>query len=289
MALPVYATTADRLVHYAVRTFAGCVFLLLIGPLIVIVPISFNAVPTFTFDSAMLALDPQAFSLRWYQEVFGDPAWIRSIKNSFVIATCAACLSMLLGTLAALGLSRTHMPHRLTIMGILISPIAVPIVITGAGMFFFYTSIGLAHSKLGVIVAHTALGAPFVVVTVTATLVGFDWNLSRASASLGAPPLQTFLRVVGPLILPGLIAGGLFAFVISFDEVVCVLFIGGGDQQTIPRQMWADIRQGQVSPSIFAASTLLIAFSVCLVTVLEALRRRTERLTRAPGASGAHS
>jgi putative spermidine/putrescine transport system permease protein len=125
--------------------------------------------------------------------------------------------------------------------------------------------------------AHTALGIPFVVITVTATLIGFDQNLIRASQSLGANTITTFRKVVMPLILPGVISGALFAFVTSFDEVVVVLFLAGFEQRTIPRQMWAGIRE-QISPTILAVATILITFSVILLATVELLRRRSERL-----------
>jgi len=202
---------------------------------------------------------------------------VHSIQNSFIVAVFSTLLATILGTLAALGLSRSHMPYRTAIMGVLISPMIVPLIITAAGMYFFYSNIGLAQTYLGLILAHTALGTPFVVITVTATLVGFDHSLTRASASLGADPTRTFFKIIVPLILPGVISGALFAFITSFDEVVVVLFLAGFEQRTIPRQMWAGIRE-QISPTILAVATLLIAFSIVLMTVLELLRRRNERL-----------
>ena len=277
MALPAYTTPVDWMVHYGVRTGAGLVFAFLMLPILVIIPLSFNALPYFTFNEEMLKLSPDAYSLRWYRDMFANDQWIHSIKNSFIIGISATLLATLLGTLAALGLSRPHMPWRIPIMSLLISPMIVPIIITAAGMFFFYSSVGLCQTTTGIILAHTALGTPFVVITVTATLFGFDTTLMRASANLGATPVQTFFRVVVPMILPGVISGGLFAFVISFDEVVCVIFIAGFEQRTIPRQMWAGIRE-QISPTILAVATLLIVFSVCMMIVLELLRRRNERL-----------
>jgi len=130
----------------------------------------------------------------------------------------ATLISTTLGTIAALGLSRPEMPHKSVIMGILISPMIVPLIISAAGMYFFYSKVGLASTHLGVILAHAALGTPFVVITVTATLVGFDHSLIRAAATLGASPQLTFFRVIVPLILPGVISGALFAFITSFDE-----------------------------------------------------------------------
>ena len=169
------------------------------------------------------------------------------------------------------------MPFKAVLMAILISPMIVPLIITAAGMFFFYSKIGLTHTYLGLILAHTALGTPFVVITVTATLTGFDTNLIRASQSLGADTMRTFFKVIMPLILPGVISGGLFAFITSFDEVVVVMFVGSVEQITIPKQMWSGLRQ-ETSPVILCMATCLVALSIGLLTTVELLRRRSERL-----------
>ncbi len=198
-------------------------------------------------------------------------------RNSCFIGTIATLLATALGTVAALGLSRPHMPFKAVLMAILISPMIVPLIITAAGMFFFYSKIGLTHTYLGLILAHTALGTPFVVITVTATLTGFDTNLIRASQSLGADTMRTFFKVIMPLILPGVISGGLFAFITSFDEVVIVMFVGSVEQITIPKQMWAGLRQ-ETSPVILCMATCLVALSIALLTTVEMLRRRSERL-----------
>lgn len=277
MAIPAYATTLDRIWYYGFRIVCGGIFVFLIAPILVIIPLSFNAEPYFTFTTGMLTLDPDAFSLRWYHDMVNNEQWMHSIKNSFIVGISATILSTILGTLAALGLSRSYLPYRNALMGILISPMIVPLIISAAGMFFFYSDVGLAQTFPGIILAHTALGTPFVVITVTATLVGFDHSLTRAAQNLGANPATTFFKVQMPLILPGVISGGLFAFVTSFDEVVVVLFLSGFEQRTIPRQMWAGIRE-QISPTILAVATLLIVFSVVLMTTLELLRRRNERL-----------
>ncbi len=277
MALPPYVGPLGRTWHYTFRGFCGVIFLFLIAPILVIIPLSFNAEPYFTFNEAMLTFQPEAYSLRWYQDMIDNPQWLHSIKNSFIIAFFATFFATTLGTVAALGLSRSYMPFRTTIMGILISPMIVPLIISAAGMYFFYSKVGLTQTMTGIILAHTVLGTPFVVITVTATLVSFDHSLTRAAANLGANPTRTFFKVTMPLILPGVISGGLFAFITSFDEVVVVLFLAGFDQRTIPRQMWAGIRE-QISPTILAVATLLIAFSIALMTVLELLRRRNERM-----------
>ena len=241
----------------------------------VIIPLSFNAVPFFTFTPEMLALDPAGYSLKWYLEFFNSLNWQGAVRNSVIIAFFATLLATALGTIAALGLSRPSMPFRTTIMAILISPMVVPLIISAAGMYFFYTKVGLASTHLGIILAHTALGTPFVVITVTATLVGFDQSLVRAGLMCGATPQTVFFKVIMPLILPGVISGALFAFVTSFDEVVVVLFVGSFEQRTIPWQMFSGIRE-QISPTILAVATLLVLVSICLLTSVELLRRRSE-------------
>jgi len=277
MALPAYAGPLERSWYYAFRIICAAIFVFLIAPILIIIPLSFNAEPYFTFTRAMMTLNPEGYSLRWYQDFLASESWMSSIQNSFIIATGATIIAATLGTLAALGLSRAHMPFKAAIMGILISPMIVPLIISAAGMFFFYSKIGLAQTYPGIILAHAALGTPFVVITVTATLSGFDHSLTRAAASLGADPTTTFFKVTMPLILPGVISGALFAFITSFDEVVIVLFLAGVEQRTIPREMWSGIREA-ISPTILAVATILIAISVLLLVTLELLRRRNERL-----------
>ena len=277
MALPAYAGPLETTWYYTFRFLCACIFLFLITPILVIIPLSFNVEPYFTFTSGMLAFDPDAYSMRWYEDFVNNTQWTHSVKNSFIIAIASTILATVLGTLAALGLSKPHMPYRSLMMGLLISPMIVPLIISAAGMYFFYSNIGLDQTYLGIILAHTALGTPFVVITVTATLVGFDHSLTRASANLGANPTTTFFKVIMPLILPGVISGALFAFITSFDEVVVVLFLAGFEQRTIPRQMWSGIRE-QISPTILAVATILVMISIALLATLELLRRRGERL-----------
>jgi putative spermidine/putrescine transport system permease protein len=297
MALPSYATPLERLWYWTYRVICALIFLFLIAPILVVIPLSFNAEPFFTFTEKMLALDPKGYSLRWYDSLltFGhlnadaprdwtwwkqaweQSTWIQVTKNSLIIGVFSTILATVLGTLAALGLSRPDMPYRKAIMAVLISPMIVPLIITATGLFFFYSQTGLAGTYLGIIMAHATLGIPFVIITVTATLVGFDQSLNRAAASLGASPATTFFQITMPLILPGVISGALFAFVTSFDEVVVVLFVAAFDQQTIPRQMWNGIRE-QLSPAILSVATILVIVSIGLLTAVELLRRRSERL-----------
>ncbi|WP_341212024.1 ABC transporter permease [uncultured Limimaricola sp.] len=276
-ALPPYASTGQRIWHYSYLVICTAIFFFLIAPILIIIPLSFNAENFFTFTPKMLALDPEGYSTKHYRDFFTNPDWQVPLWNSLKIAPVATFLSVALGTLAAIGLSQPHVPFRRAIMAILISPMIVPLIISAAGMYFFYSRIGLQGTYWGVVLAHAALGIPFVIITVTATLVGFDRSLTRAAANLGADPVRTFFKVQMPLILPGVVSGGLFAFITSFDEVVVVLFVGSAGQKTLPWQMFTGLRE-QISPTILAAATVLISISVVLLVTLEFLRRRSERL-----------
>ena len=279
MALPKYTETRYRIWHYFYIAICTFVFIFLIAPLFVIFPLSFNAEEFLVFSEGMKNLDPDAFSLRWYKDmVYGTKnPWGLAAKNSFIIAIFATLGSVILGTVAALGLSSRHMPFKVIIMATLISPMIVPLIISGVAIFFFMAKAGLAATHTGIVLAHIILGTPFVVITVTATLSGFDHSVTRAAASLGSNPVNTFMKVTLPLILPGVISGGLFAFVTSFDEVVVVLFLAGLENTTIPVQMWTGLRE-QLSPTILAVATCLIVLSTLILISAELLRRRSERL-----------
>ena len=267
------AAPGERIGRVVYLAACALIFTFLIAPILVIVPLSFNAEPYFTFTEGMLRLDPDAWSLRWYRQIVADDSWRRALGNSLFIGIAATALATTLGTLAAFGLSNPAMPARRLVTGLLISPMVTPLIISAAGMFFFYSSLGLSQTHAGLVLAHAALGTPFVVITVTAALSAFDANLARAAASLGAHPLTIFRRVQLPLIAPGVVSGALFAFAASFDEVVVVLFMAGEDQRTLPRQMWAGIRE-QISPAILAVATFLVAFAVLLLLTVDWLRRR---------------
>ena len=279
MALPKYTEIRYRVWHYLYLTLCAAVFFFLIAPLFVIFPLSFSHDEFLVFSDEMKRLDPEGFSLRWYKDmIYGTKnPWGLAAKNSIVIAIISTIGSVIIGTLAAVGLSSRHMPYKGLIMAVLISPMIVPLIISGVAIFFFMAKVGLAATHTGIILAHIILGTPFVVITVTATLSGFDHSITRASASLGSSPLNTFMKITLPLILPGVISGGLFAFVTSFDEVVVVLFLAGLENTTIPIQMWVGLRE-QLSPTILAVATCLIVLSSLILITAELLRRRSERL-----------
>ena len=279
MALPKHTELNYRIWHYTYLTFCGLVFFFLIAPLFVILPLSFNAEQYIHFSAKMLALDPEGFSLRWYEDmIYGTKnPWGLATKNSLIIAFFATIGSTILGTVAALGLSSRYMPYKAAFMALLISPMIVPLIISGTAIFFFMAKVGLAATHTGIILSHIILGTPFVVITVTATLTGFDHSVTRAAASLGSNPVNTFMKITLPLIMPGVISGALFAFVTSFDEVVVVLFLAGLENTTIPIQMWVGLRE-QLSPTIMAVATCLIVMSTLILVSAELLRRRSERL-----------
>ncbi|WP_104666944.1 ABC transporter permease [Ensifer adhaerens] len=237
--------------------FCCLAMIFLIGPTIVIIPISFSS-------ANFLSYPLPGFSLQWYEKILQPQPWMSALLNSLLIGVGATLVSTVLGTLAALGMSRGRLPARSMILAVVISPMIVPVVISGVGMYFFFAKLGLVASFLGLVLAHAVLAVPFVLITVTATLKNFDINLVRAAASLGASPFHAFRTVTLPLIAPGVISGALFAFVFSFDEVVVALFISGPGQRTLPRQMFDGLRDN-IDPSILAMSTLLVIISIVLM------------------------
>ena len=261
---------SHRLQVLGLRLFCGLVLLFLIAPILAIMPLSFSSGSLLTFPLPGL-------SLRWYESVLSSGRWLSALRNSFIVGTSATALATVLGTLAALGLNRAQLPLKPLLMAVLLSPMIVPTVITAVGVYFFFAPLGLTNSFSGLILAHTALGAPFVVITVNATLQGFDANLTRAAASLGAGPTRAFFRVILPLILPGVVSGMVFAFATSFDEVVVALMLAGPDQRTLPREMFMGIRE-QISPEITAIAAALIIFAATLLLAMEMLRRHVQRL-----------
>ena len=260
-------------------------FLFLTLPLLVIVPLSFNAEPYFTFTEGMLRFEADAYSLRWYRAIIENEEWRRAIGNSFFIGIFATVVATVLGTLAAMALNNPRLPFRRAIGAFLISPMVTPIIVVAVGVYFFYTEIGVSKLTLGsfslgpyigIILAHAMIGAPYVVITVSASLAGFDHTLLKAARISGASPFTAFRRVQLPLMSPGVITGALFAFITSFDEVVIVLFMAGIQQRTIPREMWSGIRE-EISPTILAVATLLVIFAVIVLLTVEWLKYLNEK------------
>jgi len=251
--------------------YAALVLAFLVAPILAIVPLSFNAGSFLTYP-----LD--GLSLRWYAEVLTTERWLRALGNSLIIAVPATALALVLGTFAAVGLAQARIRGKAVITGLLISPMIVPTIIAAVGMYFFFAPLGLVNSFPGLILAHAALGAPFVFVTVSATLATFDTSLVRAAASLGAPPAAVFRRVTLPLMIPGLVATCAIVFLVSFDEVVISLFLVGPQLTTLPVALFRYV-ETRTDPLVAAVSTLLVVFSLAIVLVLD----RAVGLRRAVG------
>lgn len=245
-----------------------CAFLVL--PIFAIVPLSFNS-------GSFLSYPLAGVSLRWYEELIGSSGWVSAFRNSLLVATATTALATPLGTLAALGLTRLSSPLKPLLIALLMAPMFVPVIIVAVATYFLYARLGLAQSFLGLILGHTALATPFVVLVVHASLQGFDSSLLRAGSSLGARPVLVITRILLPLIAPGMFAAAVFAFTTSFDEIVVAMLLAGVEQKTLPLQMFDGVRD-HISPAITAAATLLVFTSIILLGVVEIMRRRRARL-----------
>ncbi|MEP6656749.1 MAG: ABC transporter permease [Betaproteobacteria bacterium] len=272
MARPGTETVGQRLASAGLGALTALVLVFLVAPILIIVPLSFSSGSFFYYPLP-------GFSLRWYRDFFTSSFWLPSVWNSLIVGSVATLSATVLGTLAALGIWRARFPGQALVLALLISPMVVPVIIIAVGVYFAFAPLGLTNGYTGLILAHTTLAAPFVVVTVLATLSGFDRTLIRAAESLGASPVTTFRRITLPLILPGVLSGAVFAFAASFDEVVVALLMAGPGQRTLPRQMFAGINDN-ISLTIAAAATMLIAISLVLMMAVGLLRRRSERLRR---------
>lgn len=269
--MPAYTSPLGRIGLLAYRALALAVLAFLILPVLVVLPLSFNAGTLLTYPLT-------GFSLRWYENLFTNAQWLLALKNSFIVGVATTILATALGTLTALGLAHARFRYKPLLMALLISPMIVPIVITAVAVFFFFAWVGLVGTYTGLVLAHTVLAAPFVVITVAATLQGFDQSLVRAGASLGASPVRVFFRITLPIVLPGVLSGALFAFAVSFDEVVVALFLAAPEQRTLPRQLFSGVRD-TINPTVTAVATMLVAISGVLMATTELLRRRSERLS----------
>ncbi len=256
--------------------YCAAVLGFLVIPIFAVVPLSFSS-------DSFLQYPIPGLSLRWYEDFFNSPRWIPALRNSLLVGIATALIATPLGALAAIGIVRLGARVRPLVLGLLIAPLIVPGIVTAIGMYFAFAPLGLTSSYTGLILSHTAVSTPFVVIVVAAALQGFDPNLIRAGSSLGAGPLTVYLRVVLPVIAPAVVAGAIFAFATSFDEVIISLFLAGPAQRTLPLQMFDGVRE-QISPTITAAATLVIAISVLLLAAAEVLRRRAVRARpRIPG------
>ena len=242
------------------------VFFLLV-PTLVVVPMSFTASNSLTFP-------PEGLSLRWYEKMLTDRQWSTGFTNSAQVAIATAVLATSLGTLAALGTVRGRFPGKGAVNALILSPLIVPVIIIAIGMFGVFVRWKIAGSLPGLVLAHTALAVPFVVVNVATSLRTVDRNLELAAQSLGANPVRTFQRITLPLILPGILAGGLFAFITSWDEVVVSIFLTSARFRTLPVEMWEQVRQ-VVDPTVAAVATTLLAVTTTVLLFAFVVRRQS--------------
>jgi putative spermidine/putrescine transport system permease protein len=238
----------------------------LLAPTLVIVPMSFT-------EAKILSFPPEGFTFQWYAKMATDRQWSTGIVNSIQVATLTAVLSTVLGTLAALGLARGRFPGRSVVNGLALSPLIVPVVVIGIGMFGLFVQWRLSGSLVGLVLAHTALALPFVIVAVSTSLRTMDRNLELAAANLGADPRRSFLHITFPIILPGVLTGAIFAFITSWDEVVVAIFMTSARFRTLPVEMWEQVRQA-VDPTVAAVSTTLLVVTTVLLLLLFVVRRQ---------------
>ena len=237
----------------------------LVLPLLVVIALSFSPSRFFVFP-------PTGLSLRWYSDLMSAPKWRDAAVNSLVVGLGASLLSTTLGLLAAWGLSGTRSRFTGFVTGWLVLPMGVPIVVVAVASFITYSQFGLASTRLGLIVVHAALGLPFVTIAVTATLRGFNHNLVRAAESLGASPLQAFRTVTVPVVMPGILTGAIFAFAVSFDEVIVALFQSNPQLHTLPVEIFSGTRES-ISPTVTAAATILMLISTIFLLLVERLKK----------------
>jgi putative spermidine/putrescine transport system permease protein len=256
---------------WAFRAFTVVMLVFLVAPALIVIPVSFSS-------GSIIAFPFPGYSSRWYAEVVSAPVWRTGVANSLIIGCAAAALSTVLGTQGALGIRLLPSRFRVAAMVLVLFPLVVPIVITALGGYLAMVKIGLNNTYWAAILLHAMLGLPFVVISVLSALAGFDYNLWRAAASLGAPPVMAFRRVMLPIILPGILTGAVFAFAISLDEVVVASFVTAPAQKTIPLVMFSGIKEN-TGPIVTAAATLLLATSILFLCAIELLRRRSERLS----------
>lgn len=254
----------------ALNVFLALMLAFLLLPILFVIPLSFSAGDFFIYPMPGL-------SMRWYGEFLTNPAWTGALENSFIVATSTMILATVLGTLAAMGLWQSRSRIGLVILAILVSPLIIPVVIIAIALFFLYARLGLANSIWSLVLGHTSIALPLVVLTVAATLQTYNPNLTRAALSLGASPAKAFFSVMLPIIAPGVATGALLAFAASFDECVLSLFLGGPDQRTLPRQLFSGLRES-ITPVVAVAATLIITLAAGLLVASLLLRARATKL-----------
>ena len=273
-AAPARPAREGALGRFMLAVFGGGVLLFLCLPIAVVVPMSFSSASSLEFP-------PPGLSLRWYQSFFGDPSWLLAARNSALIAFASSIGALILGSIAAYGLVRGSFRGRAVLEGNFVAPLILPPVITAVALYIFYSRIGLIGTLPGLILAHTILTMPYVVLLMSVAIRSFDQRIEQVAYSLGASWFTMFRRVLLPNLLPSVFAAWIFAFIISFDEVIVTLFLSGA-YDTIPKRMFNELML-QVNPTITAIATLLIGLSLITLGVIALLMRRAGMLGRSLG------
>jgi putative spermidine/putrescine transport system permease protein len=251
------------------------------GLLLFLVLPALVAIPVSLTPRRFLSMPQGDYSLRHFEALFASPAWMSSFAQSAIIAVCAACVATVLGTLCAIGLWRIASRAAEAVRALLLLPLVVPPIISAMAFYRLFVPLGLMDTYAGMILAHAVLGAPLVLITVSASLAGFDPKLEQASRNLGASNLTTMRRVILPSIRPGVLAGALFAFITSWDEIVVTLFITKFSVYTLPRRMWNGIREN-TDPTTAAAAVVLLGVTFAVFVIWALLQRRARPLSHNP-------
>jgi len=267
-----------RLGHRVIVAVAVLVVIVMAVPAFFVVPVSFSPTRFLTFP-------PESLSLRWYRTYFGTGEWTVATGYSVVLAVLTTIVSLLVGVPAAFGLARDRFRGRQAITLLLIAPLVVPVILIAIAEYFFMTDVNLIGTTLGLVIAHTVLALPFVVIIVTAGLRTYDRSFELAAMSLGANQLRTFWHVTLPLVRPSVLSAGLFAFLASFGEFLVSLFVIGSTRSTLPIQLWKGIRF-ETNPTIAAAASMLVGLSILALLMVEVMRwNARRRLVTQPGAA----
>jgi putative spermidine/putrescine transport system permease protein len=240
--------------HLTLNFFAAVIALVLILPLLAVVPAAFS-------DKSFIRLPPETWSLRWWRVFFADPSWRRALMTSLEVAALSAALSILAGTAAALGIQRSGPTLRTLLTGLFVGPVVAPVIVLAVALYAIARSFGLVGTTTALVIAHTMLALPYVALNVGVSLAALDPRLDLAAAGLGAGPWRIFRTVTLPLIAPGIIGGGVFAFITSFDEVVLSIFLAGPTVKTLPVRIWEEIRV-EYTPVVAVAATVMVALAL---------------------------
>lgn len=252
--------------------FSCMVLAVLIAPIVIIFMVSFT--PT-----AVLQFPPPGFSLRWYQAYFSDPLWMKATQVSFIVASLTALLSLIIGFAISLALVRYRFPGKAMLRMLVMSPLILPKIIIAVGLYFLYIRLRILGTTGALVIAHSIIAIPYVVMIITASLYGFDRRLEWAARSLGASPIKTIWLVTLPNLKPAILGGALFAFVASFDDIILSLFLTKLTEPTLPRQIWVNVQQ-TIDPTIAAVSTFMTVISVLGLGLVSIAQRRSNRALR---------